>query len=237
MREDFGRGIDDGDRPRGTPKRELAPHWRDTLRDVDAAASSVRTIGARCWSRCQHRRRDRAGHAQSDRPVAQHRRRRTAGQLARQPSAPMPATRCCSCSGMGSVLFLPVVALAGLRMVRLQPVRPASAAALLLAALGAVLIGVALEPDQRVRGVGPSGRLGRRDRPRRRLWRRFAASAGSAIPPIAGPVRLAVLLLFALAGLIAGLSGRSASSRRRRAWVARLFRRDPARAPRHAAPH
>ena len=45
--------------------------------------------------------------------------------------------------GLGSVLFLPVVAIAGLRLVRLEPAGRL-ARGLLLAAIGAVLIGIAL---------------------------------------------------------------------------------------------
>ena len=55
----------------------------------------------------------------------------------------MPATCLLLLFGMGSVLFLPVIALAGLRMMRLEPTGRIGRA-LLVAGLGAILIGIAL---------------------------------------------------------------------------------------------
>ena len=77
--------------------------------------------------------------------------------------------------GLGSVLFLPVIALAGLRMLRLAAGRAGSAAGLLVAAIGAVLIGIALglTSGSAVSGLpgGWGGALGLAARARRRLRR------------------------------------------------------------------
>ena len=64
------------------PKRELAPDWRDALRD--AVRRFVVRSGRRAADRRQPGRRARAGDAQPERSLAQHRRRRSAGQLAGQ---------------------------------------------------------------------------------------------------------------------------------------------------------
>ena len=104
--------------------------------------------------------------------------------------------------GLGAVLFLPVIAIAGLRMLRLEPAGRIGRG-LLLAAIGAVLIGIALglTSGSAVSGLpgGWGGALG------------LAAAHGvdAAIglirnPQVAGPTHLASLLLFALAGLAVG---------------------------------
>ena len=108
-------------------------------------------------------------------PSLQHRRRRPADQLARQRSALIPATLLLLLFGLGSVLFLPVIALAGLRMMRLRagrPGRPRTAARRDRRRAARHRA----EPDQRLGGVGPARRLGRRARPRRRARRRLRAS-------------------------------------------------------------
>ena len=175
------------------PRARRSATWRPTgaMRCATPCGASPSAAGARCWSALSRRRRGRARHPQPDRSVAQHRRRRPADQLARQRSAPMPATRCCSCSGLASVLFLPVIAHR----------RPADAAAasppgrigrgLLLAAIGAVLLGIALGLTSGSAVSGLPGRLGRRARPRRGARRRCGARPDSPTRRSPGPARLA----------------------------------------------
>jgi len=110
--------------------------------------------------------------------------------------------------GLGFVLFLPVVGLAGLRMMRLEPTGRIGRA-LIVAGVGAILIGIALSltSGSAVSGLpgGWGGAIG------------LAAAHGvdAAIDlinndSIAGPVRLTVLVLFALAQkqLVRGVAGR-----------------------------
>ena len=133
--------------------------------------------------------------------------------------------------GLGSVLFLPVVAIAGLRLLRLESAGR-FARGLLLAAIGAVLIGIALglTSASAVSGLpgGWGGVLG------------LAAAHGlnSAIglihnPEAAGLTRFAVLLLFTLAGLVVGYLALGLTEAERE-WVAGLFARRPLE--RRAAP-
>ena len=125
--------------------------------------------------------------------------------------------------GMGSVLFLPVIALAGLRMLRLEP-SGRIGRALLVAAGGAVLIGIALglTSASAVSGLpgGWGGVLG--------LAAATGVDAGLGLipdPAIAGPVRIALLLLFAIGGLVLGYLALALTSDER-GWVAGLFRRE-----------
>jgi S-DNA-T family DNA segregation ATPase FtsK/SpoIIIE len=126
--------------------------------------------------------------------------------------------------GLGAVLFLPVIALAGIRMIRLQPAGRL-ARGLLLAAAGALLLGVALglTSGSAVSGLpgGWGGAIG------------LAAAHGVDLaiglirnPQVAGPTRLAVLALFALAGLAVGYFALGLQAEER-GWIAGLFRRTP----------
>lgn len=126
--------------------------------------------------------------------------------------------------GMGSVLFIPVIALAGVRMMRLEPTGRI-ARALLVAAVGAVLIGIALSLTigSAVSGLpgGWGGAIG------------LAAAHGvDAIigliqnGGIAGPVRLVVLLLFGLAGLVLGYFALGLQPTEK-ATIAGAFKREP----------
>jgi S-DNA-T family DNA segregation ATPase FtsK/SpoIIIE len=133
--------------------------------------------------------------------------------------------------GLGSALFMPVIALAGLRMIRLQPAGRIGRG-LLLAALGAVLIGVALSltSGSAVSGL-PAGWGGA-------LGLAVAHALGTAIdlirnPSIAGPARLTALLLFALSGLAVGYVALGLSSDEK-GWLGGLLRRTPRE--RRAAP-
>ena len=133
--------------------------------------------------------------------------------------------------GLGSALFLPVIAIAGLRMLRLEPAGRI-ARGLLLAAIGAVLIGIALglTSGSSVSGL-PAGWGGA-------LGLAAAHGADSAIglihnPQVAAPTRFAVLLLFALAGLAVGYFALGLNADER-GWIGGLFRRQPRE--RRAAP-
>jgi S-DNA-T family DNA segregation ATPase FtsK/SpoIIIE len=181
------------------PKRELAPDWRDALRD------SARRLAIRTWGALLLGISLAAGLA-----LATH--RPTDPSLSTAAGGP-PANWLGAAGaytsdvlllmfGLGSALFLPVIAVSGLRMLRLQPAGHIGRR-LLVAAAGAVLVGTALGllSGSAVSGLpaGWGGALG------------LAAAYGvdSAIhfipnPSIAGPARLAVLLLLALCGLALG---------------------------------
>src|SRR6185295_15089151 len=126
--------------------------------------------------------------------------------------------------GIGAVLFLPVIALAGLRMVRLEPAGRIIRG-LFIAAIGAVLLGVALglTSGSAVSGLpaGWGGALG--------LAAAHGVDAAVGLirnPSIAGPVRLTALLLFALAGLAVGYLALGLRPEEK-GWVAGIFRREP----------
>ena len=135
--------------------------------------------------------------------------------------------------GPGAGLFLPVVALAGLRMMREVPAGRFGRA-LLVASLGVLLVGVALGlmRGSTVSGLPAAwgGALG--------LAGAHGVDAGLGLignPSIAGPLRLTILALFVLAGL-AILWLACAVGEDERAWVSGLFRRDPSALPREPKP-
>jgi DNA segregation ATPase FtsK/SpoIIIE, S-DNA-T family len=124
--------------------------------------------------------------------------------------------------GIGSILFLPVLGLAGLRMVRLAPAGRVGRA-LLLAAVAAILIGIALSLTS---GSAVSG---------------FPAGWGGAVALAAAnglgalvslipdarfvePTRIGLLVLFAAGGLVLAWFA-FALSDDERGWLARLFSR------------
>ncbi|HEU5483110.1 MAG TPA: DNA translocase FtsK 4TM domain-containing protein [Sphingomicrobium sp.] len=126
--------------------------------------------------------------------------------------------------GIGCVLFLPVIALAGFRMTRLAP-PGRTGRALVLAAIAAILIGIALSltSGSAVSGLpgGWGGAVG------------LAAANGldSAVAFIPDerfviPARIALLVLFALAGLVVAWFALGLSPDEK-AWLGRLFRRSP----------
>ena len=126
--------------------------------------------------------------------------------------------------GLGAVLLLPVIALFGLRMVRDAP-GGRFARSLLVAVAGVLLLGVALGllRGSTVSGLpaGWGGALG--------LGGAHAIDAGLGLignSSIAGPARLSLLALLAIAGL-ALFWFACAIGDDERAWVSRLFRRDP----------
>ncbi|MEO6255288.1 MAG: DNA translocase FtsK 4TM domain-containing protein, partial [Sphingomicrobium sp.] len=133
--------------------------------------------------------------------------------------------------GMGAVLFLPVIAIAGLRMIRLEP-SGRIGRGLLIAAVGAVLVGIALSllSGSAVSGL-PSGWGGM-------LALAAAHGVGFAVgqihnPAVEGPLQLTLLLLFAVGGLALGYFSMALLDDEK-AWLAALLRRDSR--PRSAAP-
>jgi S-DNA-T family DNA segregation ATPase FtsK/SpoIIIE len=133
--------------------------------------------------------------------------------------------------GLGAVFLLPVIAIAGLRMIRLEPAGRIGRG-LLLAAAAALLLGIALglTSASSVSGLpaGWGGAIG------------LAAAHGVdaalgliANPQIAGPARFATLLLFALAGLGVAYFALGLTEDER-GWITGLFRRTPRE--RRAAP-
>jgi S-DNA-T family DNA segregation ATPase FtsK/SpoIIIE len=124
--------------------------------------------------------------------------------------------------GLGAALFLPVIAMAGLRLVRLEPAGRIGRG-LLLAGIGAILLGVALglTSASAVSGLpaGWGGALG--------LAAAHGVRSGIALipnPQIAGPVRFAALLLFGLGGLVVGYFALNLTEEER-GWIAGLWRR------------
>jgi S-DNA-T family DNA segregation ATPase FtsK/SpoIIIE len=126
--------------------------------------------------------------------------------------------------GLGCVLFLPVIALAGLRMLRLEPAGR-TGRGLFVAAIGAVLIGIALSltSGSAVSGLpaGWGGAIG--------LGAAHGVDAAAGLipnPSIAGPARFAALLSFALGGLLLGYLALGLTEDEKAA-VAGWFRREP----------
>ena len=115
--------------------------------------------------------------------------------------------------GIGSVLFVPVVAIAGLRMLQAQPTGQ-TGRGLLVAAACAFLLGTALGLTSASAGSRPSGRMGGAFG----LAAAHGINSGFAMihnPQVAGPARFATLLLLAIAGSVRD----RARPHRRRAWL------------------
>ncbi len=122
-------------------KKDLGPDWRETL--AASIRSFVRrTVGLALIGLSVALGVALVTHSSVD-PSFTTAAGGTARPIGSAHSAPMPAMRCCSCSGLPSALFLPLVALIGLRMVRGVDTGPMRRA-LLVAALGVALIGIAL---------------------------------------------------------------------------------------------
>ncbi|MGI8611250.1 MAG: DNA translocase FtsK 4TM domain-containing protein, partial [Sphingomicrobium sp.] len=126
--------------------------------------------------------------------------------------------------GLGSVLMLPVIALAGLRMLRLEP-SGRIGRGLLIAALGAVLVGIALSllSGSAVSGL-PSGWGGALALAAANGVEFAVAQIGN--PSVEGPLRLTLLLLFAVGGLALGYFAMGLHADEK-SWLAGLFHRDP----------
>jgi DNA segregation ATPase FtsK/SpoIIIE, S-DNA-T family len=210
------------------PRRDLAPDWRDALRDA------VRRFAIRAWGALLIT-------VSVAGAVALGSHNPTDPSLSTAAGGP-PSNWLGSGGayfsdsllllfGLGSALFMPVVAVAGLRMLRLQPAGRIGRS-LLLATIGAVLIGVALSltSESAVSGL-PAGWGGA-------LGLAVAHGLDAAIglipnPSIAGPTRLTALLLFALAGLATGYVALGLNSDEK-GWLGELLRRQPLE--RRAAP-
>ena len=210
------------------PKRELAPDWRDALRE------SVRRFAVRTWgvllfglslagavALATHNPNDPSLSTAAGGPP-----NNWLGSLGAYSSDVLLLL-----FGLGAVFFLPVIAIAGLRMVRLEPAGRL-ARGLLLAAVGAFLLGIALglTSASAVSGLpaGWGGALG--------LAAAHGVDAGIGLipnPQIAGPARFAILLVFALAGLSVGFFALGLTEGER-GWMAGLVRRGPRE--RQAAP-
>jgi S-DNA-T family DNA segregation ATPase FtsK/SpoIIIE len=127
--------------------------------------------------------------------------------------------------GPASALFLPLVALAGLRLVRGVDTG-AVRRAMLVAAIGVTLIGVALGlyAGSAVSGLpaGYGGALG--------LAGAYGVDAAVKLignPSIEGPLRLSLMAILALAGLAVGWLALGIRPEEKQ-WAADRFRRDPA---------
>ncbi|MFL6720335.1 MAG: DNA translocase FtsK 4TM domain-containing protein [Sphingomonas sp.] len=210
------------------PKRELAPDWRDALREA------VRRFAVRSWGALllalsvagavalvTHNPTDPSLSTAAGGPPAN-----WLGAFGAYLSDALLLL-----FGLGAMLFLPVIAVAGLRLLRLEPAGRI-VRGLFFAGLGAVLLGIALglTSASAVSGLpaGWGGALG--------LAAAHGIAAAIALihnPQLAGPVRFAALLLFAIAGLIVGYFAIGFTANER-AWIGGRFRRQ---APeRRAAP-
>jgi S-DNA-T family DNA segregation ATPase FtsK/SpoIIIE len=210
------------------PKRELAPDWRDALREA-ARRLAIRSWGAILVAVSIAGALALASHSQTDPSLST--------------AAGGPPVNWLGSSGayfsdillllfgLGSALFMPVIAVAGLRMARLQPAGRVGRG-LGLAALGAVLLGIALSltSGSAVSGLpaGWGGALGLA------IAHGVDAAVGLiANPMIAGPTRLTVLLLFGLGGIAVGYVALGLNADEK-GWVGGIFRRVPRE--RRAAP-
>jgi DNA segregation ATPase FtsK/SpoIIIE, S-DNA-T family len=209
------------------PKRELAPDWRDALREA-ARRLAIRTWGAILIGASVAGALALATHDVNDPSLS---------TAAGGPPSNWLGSGGAYFSdallllfGLGSALLMPVIGLAGVRMLRLQPAGRIGRG-LLLAAIGSVLIGTALglTSTSSVSGL-PAGWGGA-------LGLAAAHAVASAIglipnPSVAGPVRLAVLLLLALAGLAVGYVALGLQPEEK-GWLGGLLSRGP-REPRPA---
>jgi len=209
-------------------KRDLAPHWRDALREA------VRRFAVRSWgvflvglsfggavALATHDPNDPSLNTAAGGPPTN-----WLGTFGAYTSDALLLL-----FGLGAVFLLPVIAIAGLRMIRLEPAGRIGRG-LLLASAAALLLGIALglTSASSVSGLpaGWGGAIG------------LAAAHGIdaalgliANPQVAGPARLATLLLFALAGVGVGYLALGFTEDER-GWIGSLFRRSPRE--RRAAP-
>ena len=204
-----------------TPKRELAPDWRDVLRETVrrfvvrlGGAALIALALATAVALATHHPTDPSLTTAAGGPPAN-----WAGQFGAYLSNGLLLL-----FGIGSALFVPVVALAGLRMLRLMPAGRVGRG-LLLAGLGALLIGTALglTSGSAVSGLpgGWGGALG--------LASAHGVDAGIDLirnPAIAGPTRFGLLVLFGLCGLVLGYLALGISAEER-AWLRSLGRGEP----------
>ena len=201
------------------PKRELAPDWRAALREA-VRRFFVRTSGSLLFLASVAAALALATHNATDPSLST-----AAGG---PPTNWLGGIGAYSSDtlllifGLGSVLFLPVIAIAGLRLIRLEPAGRIGRG-LLLAASGAVLIGIALGLTSASAVSGLPGGWGGV------LGLAAAHALNSAIGLIhnseaAGLTRFAVLILFMLAGLVVGYLALGLTETERE-WLGGLFAR------------
>ncbi|MEO7635773.1 MAG: DNA translocase FtsK 4TM domain-containing protein [Sphingomicrobium sp.] len=203
------------------PKRDLAPDWRDALRE------SVRRLAVRGWGALllavaiggavalgSHSENDPSLSTAAGGPPVNW--LGSAGAYASDVLLTL--------FGLGAMFLLPVIAIAGLRMLRLEPAGRI-ARGLLLAAVGAVLLGTALglTSGSAVSGLpgGWGGAIG--------LAAAHGVDAGFGMianPSIAGPARLTALLLLGLAGLAIAYVALGLLPDEKY-WLGNIFRRQP----------
>jgi S-DNA-T family DNA segregation ATPase FtsK/SpoIIIE len=210
------------------PKRDLAPDWRDALRE-SLRRFAIRTWGAMLFALAAAGAVALATHSPTDASLSTAAGGAPANWLGTGGAYVSDALLLLF--GLGSVLFVPVVALAGIRMMGLRPAGRIGRA-LLLAAAGAILIGVALSltSGSAVSGLpaGWGGAIG--------LAAAYGVDSGMALipnPSVAGPARLTALLLFALGGVALGYLALGLAPEEK-GWLSGLFRRTPRE--RRAAP-
>ncbi len=203
------------------PKRELAPDWREAL------ATAVRRFAIRSWGAmllllslagafalATHNPTDPSLSTAAGGPPT---------NWLGSPGAYF-SDALLLLFGIGSILFLPVVAIAGLRMLRIEPAGH-TGRGLLVAAIGALLLGTALglTSGSAVSGL-PGGWGGAFGLAAAHGLNSAFAMIGN--PEIAGPARLATLLLLALAGVTLGYFAMGLTVEERD-WIRVKFRREP----------
>jgi len=210
------------------PKRDLAPDWRDALREA-VRRFAVRTWGALLVTISLGGAIALASHSPTDPSLSTAAGGPPANWLGSFGAYVSDALLLMF--GIGSVFFLPVIAIAGLRMVRLEPAGRI-VRGLLIAPVAAVLFGVALglTSGSAVSGLpgGWGGALG--------LAGAHGVDAAVGLirnPSVAGPARLAALVLFALGGLAVAYLALGLRSEEK-AWIGNIFSRRPRE--RRAAP-
>jgi S-DNA-T family DNA segregation ATPase FtsK/SpoIIIE len=200
---------------------ELGPDWRDKLREM-SRRMALRAIGFVLLALCAAAAVALASHSSTDPSFT---------TAAAGPPANWLGSFGAYLSdlllllfGLGSIVFLPVIAIAGLRLLRTAaPGRLRRA--LLIAGASAVLIGIALGLTSGSAVVGlPSG------------WGGVLGLAGASglealiefIPDenFVGPVRVAVLIVLASAGLVLAYMSLALNDDER-GWVGGLFSRTP----------
>ena len=205
-----------------TPKRDLGPDWRDALRNA-VRRFLVRSWGAVLIAFAIGEGIALATYSPTDPSFST----AAGGPPANWLGSPgaYSSDALLLLFGIGSVLLLPVLFVAGLRMIRLETAGRVWRG-LMVAALGAILTGIALSlmSGSAVSGL-PAG------------WGGTVGLAGAygldslfgliENPSIAGPARLAVLALFALGGLLLGWLALGLRANERD-WLAGLLRRRPA---------
>src|SRR3954469_11965021 len=221
MGQEFDPGVNMATVAARAPKRELGPDWRDALRQA-VRRMAIRTWGALLLAVSAAGAIALGSHSPTDPSLSTAAGGPPLNWLGSGGAYASDALLLLF--GIGSVLFLPVVAVAGLRMARLEPAGRI-VRGLLIAALGAMLLGVSLglTSASAVSGLpgGWGGALG------------LAAAHGVDVavglirnPSIAGPVRLAALMLFGFAGLAVGYLALGLRPEEKD-WILGLLRREP----------